>query len=113
GDDGQLFVTEAQGHRLIRYTPDGQRERAWPMAIANTVDSPHLAVGADGALYITEPESGRILLRDAQGEAVGAWNLSALLGRPVRPVGIAVTADGVVWVADSGGGTLIALEGAL
>ncbi len=113
GVDGQLFVTEAQGHRLIRYAPDGQRERAWPMAIANTVDSPHLAVGADSALYITEPENGRILLRDAQGEAVGAWNLSSLLGRPVRPVGIAVTADGVVWVADSGGGTLIALEGAL
>jgi len=109
--DGRLFVTEAQGHRLIRYTPEGQHERAWPLAIANSVDSPHLAVGVDGALYITEPESGRVLLRDAQGEPAGAWNLSALLGRPVRPVGIAVSGDGVVWVVDSGGGTLIALEG--
>ncbi|GIK75567.1 MAG: hypothetical protein BroJett021_45550 [Chloroflexota bacterium] len=112
GVGGQIFVTEAHGHRLIRYTPEGQRERAWPMAIANTVDSPHLAADADGALYITEPESGRILLRDAQGEPAGAWNLSALLGRPVRPIGIAVAADGVIWVADSGGGTLIALEDA-
>jgi DNA-binding beta-propeller fold protein YncE len=111
GAGGRLFVTEAHGHRLIRYTPEGQRERAWPMAVANTVDSPHLVVGADGALYITEPESGRILLRDAQGEPAGAWNLSAMLGRPVRPVGIAVSADGVIWLVDSGGGTLIALEG--
>ncbi len=112
GADGRLFVTESFGHRLIRFTPEGQRERAWPMAVANTVDSPHLAVGADGALYITEPESGRILLRDAQGEPVGAWNLSAMLGRPVRPVGIAVGADGAIWVVDSGGGTLILLDAA-
>lgn len=111
GADGRLFVTEGQGHRLIRYTLEGQRERAWPIAVANTVDSPHLAVGVDSAIYITEPEGGRILRRNAQGEPVGAWNLSEMLGRPVRPVGIAVGMDGIIWVVDSGGGTLIALEG--
>jgi len=110
GQDGRLFVADGQGHRLIRYSPSGQMERAWPLAVANTVDSPHLAVDARGMLYVTEPESGRILLHDPQGELVGAWDLTALLGRQVRPVGIAVGADGVIWVADSLGAALIALE---
>ncbi|MFO7634455.1 MAG: NHL repeat-containing protein, partial [Caldilinea sp.] len=110
GAEGRIFVTDGQGHRLIRYAADGQRERAWPLTVANTVDSPHLAVDAEGMLYLTEPESGRILKRDSQGEPLGAWNLSALLNRSVRPVGIAVDAGGVIWVVDSNGGTLIALE---
>lgn len=110
GTGGRLFVVDGQGHRLIRYTPEGQRERAWPLRVANTVDGPHLAVDAAGRLYITEPEGGRILLRDPEGEPIGAWSLSELLGRPVKPVGIAVGPDGVIWVVDSSGGALIALE---
>mgnify|MGYP005844414163 CR=1 FL=1 len=109
GEDGRIFVTDGQRHRLIRYAPDGQIERAWPLGPANTLDSAHLARDASGRLYITEPEGGRVLLRDAAGEAQGAWELNALLGRPVRPVGIAVAPDGVIWVADSAGGALIAL----
>lgn len=113
GANGRLFVVDGQGHRLIRYSPDGQRERAWPLAVANTVDGPHLAVDREGRLLLTEPESGRILLRDPEGEPLAAWSLAELLGRPVKPVGVAVDAGGVIWVVDSSGGMLIALEGEL
>lgn len=109
GEDGRIFVADGQGHRLIRYAPGGQIERAWPLTPANTVDSPHLARDRAGRLYITEPEGGRVLLRDRDGEPLGMWDLSALLKRPVRPVGIAVAPDGVIWVVDSAGGALIAL----
>jgi len=110
GTDGRLFVVESYGHRLIRYASDGQRERAWPIPVANTVDSPHLAVDAAGYLYLTEPEQGRVMKLDPNGEPAGMWDLGALLGRAVRPVGIAVAPDGAIWVADSSGGALIALR---
>lgn len=110
GENGRIFVADGQGHRLIRYAPGGQIERAWPLTPANTVDSPHLARDVAGRLYVTEPEIGRVLLRDVDGEALGVWDLNALLGRPVRPVGIAVAPDGVIWVVDSAGGALIALS---
>ena len=110
GTDGTLFVAESQGHRLIRYAANGQRERAWPIPVANTVDSPHLAVDAAGYLYLTEPEKGRVVKLDPNGEPAGAWDVGKLLGQPVRPVGIAVAPDGVIWVADSAGGVLIALR---
>src|SRR5690606_24665739 len=106
GVEGKLFVAESQGHRLVRYAADGQRERAWPISVANTVDSPHLAVDASGYLYLTEPEKGRVMKLDSSGEPAGTWDLGQLLGRPVRPVGIAVAPDGVIWVTDSSGGAL-------
>jgi 4-amino-4-deoxy-L-arabinose transferase-like glycosyltransferase/sugar lactone lactonase YvrE len=109
GENGRIFVADGQGQRLIRYAPGKQIERAWSLTPANTVDSPHLARDAAGRLYVTEPEAGRVLLRDVDGEALGAWDLNVLLGRPVRPVGIAVAPDGVIWVVDSAGGALIAL----
>ncbi len=110
GADGRLFGTESQGHRLIRYAADGQRERAWPIPVANTVDSPHLASDAAGYLYMTEPETGLVAKLDPSGEPAGVWNLANLVGHVVRPVGIAVAPDGVIWVADSSGGALIALR---
>lgn len=110
GLDGRIFVTDPGRARLVRFSADGQRERAWNIAVANTVDSPHLALDALGRLYLTEPESGRVFQLDPTGEPLGMWDLPALLGRFVKPVGIAVGPDGRVWVTDADGGNVIVIE---
>jgi streptogramin lyase len=61
-------------------------------------------------LYMTEPESGRVLKLDPNGEALGAWSLPALLGRYVKPVGIAAGPDGRIWITDSQGGNVIVID---
>ena len=109
GLDGRIFVADPVAKKLTRYSPDGQRERAWPLAAANTMDSPHLAVDAQGRIYLTEPEAGRVLQMDATGELMGMWDLPAQLGRFVKPIGIAVGPDGRIWVTDVAGGNLIAI----
>jgi len=109
GDGGRIFVTDAGRSRLVRFSPGGQRERSWNLPAANTLDSPHLAVDAAGMLYLTEPEAGRVIKLDATGEAIGAWDLSELLGRSVKAVGLAVGQDGRVWVTDSEGGNVVVI----
>jgi streptogramin lyase len=110
GIDGKIFVVDGQSHRLIRYAQDGQREQVWSLPAANTLDSPHLATDRSGRLYVSDPENGRVFLRTPDGEVAGYWDLAELIGHPVRPVGIAVDANGVVWVVDSAAGSLIALR---
>jgi streptogramin lyase len=44
------------------------------------------------------------------GTLLGEWNLAAALGRAVKPVGIAVGADGIIWVTDTLGGTLLTVD---
>ena len=110
GINGKLFVVDGQGHRLIRYAQDGQLEQFWSLPAANTLDSPHLATDRSGRLYVSDPENGRVFLRKPDGEVAGYWDLAELVGHPVRPVGIAVDASGVIWVVDSAAGSLIALR---
>jgi DNA-binding beta-propeller fold protein YncE len=58
---------------------------------------------------MTSPEAGSVVELDATGEAVGRWDLAAMLGRPIKAVGIAVSPDGRIWVTDSDGGNVIVL----
>lgn len=109
GADSRIFVADAGSLRLVRLAPDGSRERAWELPPANTLDSPHLATSPAGAIYMTSPEAGSVVELDAAGEAVGRWDLAAMLGRPVKAVGIAVAPDGRIWVTDSDGGNVIVL----
>jgi DNA-binding beta-propeller fold protein YncE len=110
GQGGALFVADPVRQRLDRYSPFGTLEQGWPLPIANTLDSPHLAVDAAGRIYVTDPEAGRVELRDHTGEAIGAWDVAGLLGHPVKLVGIAVAPDGALWLTDSTGGSVIVLR---
>jgi streptogramin lyase len=108
--DGLLYATDTTAGKLLRMSAEGRPERSWTVPRANSLDSPHLASDLFGNLYITDPEGGRVEKRDANGEAVGAWELNTLLNRSVKAVGLAVGADGRIWVTDSAGGAVIVIE---
>jgi streptogramin lyase len=84
--------------------------RSLPIPVANSIESPHLAVDGNGLLYLTDPEGGKVRQLAGDGTLLGEWNLAAALGRTVKPVGIAVGADGVVWVTDTLGGALVTIH---
>lgn len=110
GKGGVLFVADPVRSLLERYSPDGALEQSWPLAVANTVESPHLAVGATGRLYVTDPEAGRVEQRDPDGNLLGVWDVPALLGQRIKAVGIAVTANGTIWITDSAGGNVVVVQ---
>ena len=98
--DGMVYVIEPIAAALWRVDAAGAKER-FPSPEANTVASPHLALGADGRLFVTDPEGGRILVYDADMQPLAQFgSRGAEPGQFGHPVGIAVTPDGAVLVAD-------------
>ncbi|MGI9621267.1 MAG: hypothetical protein ACR2PK_00415, partial [Acidimicrobiales bacterium] len=71
-----------------------------PLSPATTVSGPHLARLGDHVL-VTDPVAGSVLVLDLQGQIVGSHTLLLGDGQPASPVGVAVTAAGSVFVADT------------
>lgn len=100
GSDGDIYVADAGVHRLTRYASDGMRLWSTELPVANTMNGSHMAFGLDGTLYVTEPENGAVVTVDPGGNVMTRWRLRVDDGSPVKPVGIAVDAEGAVWVTD-------------
>ncbi len=105
--DNTLFVTDVAGHNLYRFSLAGFLLSSQPIPVANSLDSAHLATDAVGNLFMTEPEAGRVVRLDANGVIDTVWSVRTAATPEAKPVGIAVTADGVIWVADSNGGLVL------
>jgi len=105
--DNTLFVTDVAAHILYRFSLAGFLLSSQPIAVANSLDSAHLATDGVGTLYMTEPESGRVIQLSAEGMITHIWSVRSMDASDAKPVGIAVGADGVIWVVDSQGGRLL------
>lgn len=119
GPDGFIYVADAGNHRIQKFTADGQFVAAWgrnstlqtetgrPQGFNEPWD---VAVASDGAIYVADTWNHRVQKLDAQGNLVTAWGLFGQYGPRdaggesafYGPRGLAVGADGRVYVADTG-----------
>jgi sugar lactone lactonase YvrE len=109
GSDGTMFVGDRSG-TVFRIGPTGHVVPF--VSLPPSVAAYHLAIGPEDALYVTGPTFGTYdLVRriDRQGEVTV---LSSAFG---RPQGMAVDADGVLYVVDAlaGGAGLYRLPGGM
>jgi predicted membrane-bound mannosyltransferase/DNA-binding beta-propeller fold protein YncE len=71
-------------------------------------NKPYIAVGPAGDVFITDPEGYRVIQFDAEGNYIQNWGTySQGFDGFGLPAGIAVDADGGVWVSDAGNGVLL------
>jgi 4-amino-4-deoxy-L-arabinose transferase-like glycosyltransferase/DNA-binding beta-propeller fold protein YncE len=105
--DNSLYVTDAGGHSLYRFSLAGYLVSSQPIPVANSLDGAHLAVDGAGKLYMTEPEAGRVVQLDPSGIIEHIWSVRTNEAADAKPVGLAVAVDGAVWVVDSQGGRLL------
>lgn len=105
--DNTIYVTDVAGHMLYRFGLAGFLVSSQPIPQANGLDGAHLATDGAGVLYMTEPEAGRVVRLDSNATIDRIWNVRVAEAPDAKPVGIAVAADGAIWVVDSQGGRLL------
>jgi DNA-binding beta-propeller fold protein YncE len=100
--DGNIFVVEAVQGLVWEIMSDGKSSR-WPaVAPADTLDGPRISVGSDQQIYLTDPENKRVVVYTMDGQPIG--QVRSPDSNPelfIKPVGIAVTPDGVLVISDS------------
>jgi predicted membrane-bound mannosyltransferase/DNA-binding beta-propeller fold protein YncE len=119
-DDEFIYVADTWNHRVQKFTLDGQFVGSYGRP-GNTADDPlgqglglffgprEVALLPDGRALVTDTGHHRLQIMDAEGNFVGqlgAGNdqFGVALGQFYEPVGITVSQDGFVYVADTWNG---------
>ena len=83
GPDGRLFISDGYGNaRILEYSADGKRARAWGSAGSGPgqFNIPHgIAFDGKGVLFVADRGNARIQRFDLEGHYLGQWTN---LGRP-------------------------------
>lgn len=110
GPDGDLFVVNGETGAVMRLTAEGRYIRHWTVLPSDTERGARLAIGPDRSIWVSEPEGRRVSRFTLDGAPAGVVDQTRA-GRLLRvPVGIAVGADGTLYVADASLRAVIALS---
>ncbi|MEN6409731.1 MAG: hypothetical protein ABFD44_08480, partial [Anaerolineaceae bacterium] len=97
----------AEGAKANEYTP----VKEWSVEgwYGDSLEiKPYLAVSAGGQVLVSDPEAMRVIEFDANGTLVRYWGDAASGGTVLgMPVGLALDAEGALWVADAGNNNLV------
>jgi DNA-binding beta-propeller fold protein YncE len=128
GRNGDLYVADSRNHRIIHISSDGSLLQEWgrfgdqlangnaPLGFFN--EPWGLAVGPDGSVYVADTWNHRIQKFTSEGKAIKMWGQ---YGQPVPdmpesnsyfwgPRGVAVDAQGHVYVADTGNKRIVIFD---
>ena len=113
GDIWVASASYAYGNGVYEYSPSGARllaAESTQSGYGSFGDTGGIAIGAGGNVYVAQPDYGLVSEYTPDGsfytefglDPSGGWRDTSL----EFPQGVAVTPDGHVWVADSGGNQL-------
>lgn len=113
--DGNIVIADSANSRLVKVSPAGTRLAAWggfsrtPRGV-QFYRAQKVSVNGAGNIYAIDLQSSRnarFVKLSADGDFLAAWNTEAGSQTFSSPNGIAVSADGVIHVADSGNNRIV------
>ena len=116
GPNGEVVVADTWNQRIQVFTPDASGliftpTRSWEVYgwFSNSLENkPYLAVDKQGNVFVTDPEGIRVLMFDMTGKFITGWGDYASDAEGFSlPVGVAVDAQGGIWVTDAGANRLV------
>lgn len=114
---GNVYVADSWNGRIQVFSKSSESESidalptgtwAIPGWQINTYDDPYLAVASDGTVYATIPSQNQVYALNASGQALLSWGGAGDDSASLKlPSGVAVGANGDIYVADRGNGRVL------
>lgn len=104
---GEVVLADSWNLRMQVLLRTGVPVYQWSVpvwSVENSEDKPYVAVDAADRVFVSDSSHGRVLIFDAQGVALGTLGMNRGLQ---FPAGLALTADGQLFVADPHAGTVV------
>ncbi len=114
-----LYVVDTWNQRIQVFAPDEsgvyyQFVKMWDVSGwdgQSTENKPFIDIDSSGKIYVTDPDKFRVLSFDQNGAFLKGWgDYSSGIDGFGKPVGIAITGDGSVWISDSENNRLLKFE---
>lgn len=106
GPDGDVFVTETSGSRIVHFTADGAFVDQWGTYgyEPGQIDYPiGVACDAEGSVFVADRGADRVQKFTAAGELLGGWGETGSgSGELLALWGIALGLNGQIYVVDGG-----------
>jgi sugar lactone lactonase YvrE len=112
GPDGNLWVTDSKGDRLIRFSIDSAGHGTFVANYTNGLDLPTgVAVESNGMVWVADTLNGRYQRLDP---TTMTWTVfTAPIGGTTayrRPWGVSVAPDGTLWLADTNNHRIVNID---
>ena len=113
---GNVYVNDTWNQRIQVFAPDASGtsftpDRTWDVNawFGQSLDNkPFITVDTSGNVFVTDPEGYRVLEFDPQGKILRVWgDVSDNITTFGLPSGIALDAEGRVWVSDASNNNLL------
>jgi uncharacterized protein (TIGR03663 family) len=106
-ETGQFYVADLWNLRVQVFDRELAPIRQWEVDGWDSQDAPYkgyIAVGPGGTVIVSDPAAARVWVYDNQGKPIGTLDLPMDDRGLKEPIGVALDADGRIYVASSGSG---------